>query len=420
MIAHPIHTDAQTAGEDAVRTIWHMPTVQAARQRIGGLWRLAYGIDQPEQQLATFDAAIDEYLTNYLFKAAASDAYNPGFVRNFMPAHRRAGQDVPGARMGGDNPDNCYRLAGIAHGDHYIVRGWTCGAPPANVSFTLTGNYGTSVTVDLIEHHQLVVEPDGSFVITIDPDEAYGRANHLRTAPHVKFLFVRDSMADWVGESPFGLSIERIGGEARAPISHGEIAARAIFRAAEDVPLYYWFSRLQRGEPVNQPCAPRGSGALGGLTTQAGSSGWLHLEDDEAAIIEFDAAGATYASVVLYDWWMRSIDPWERQSSLTQAMLNSGADGRCTFIASASDRGYAGWLDTNGLRDMQIIVRWQGLPPEAVRAGPTLSLRIVKLDALDNITGQDVPRVTVEQRTAALADRTAAFEQRFASASRTM
>jgi hypothetical protein len=351
-----------------------------------------------------------------MFKAAASDAYNPGFVRNFLPTHRRGGHNVPGARMGGDNPDNCYRLAGIAHGERYVVRGQTNGLAPANVSFSLTGNYGTSVTVDLIEDHELVVDPDGSFVMTIDPDDANGRANHLRTAPHVKFLFVRDSMADWVLEQPYSLTIERVGGEVRAPISHEEIATRATFRAAEDVPLYYWVSRLGRGEPVNVPCAPRGSGSLGGLTTQAGSSGWLHLEDDEAAIIQFDTAGSAYASVVLYDWWMRSIDPWDRQSSLTNAMVQPAPDGMRTCIASARDTGHAGWLDTSGLRDMQIIVRWQGLPSETVRAGPMLAVRIVKLEIFDERSGADLPRVTPEQRQAALRDRAAAFERRFAAA----
>jgi hypothetical protein len=413
-MTHPVHTDAQAAAEEAVRAMWQMPDVKVARLRIGGLWQLAYGIDRPTQQVPEFDNAMDEYLTNYLFKAAASDACNPGFVRNFMPAHRRAGQDVPGARMGGDNPNNCYRLAGIAHGERYIVRGWTSGRAPANVSFSLVGNYGTSVTVDLIEDHQLLIEPDGTFVITIDSEETSGRANHLRTAPHVKFLFVRDSMADWTRESPFGLTIERVGGEVCAPISHEEIAARAIFRAAEDVPLYYWFSRLGRGEPVNIPCAPRGSASLGGLTTQAGSNGWLHLEDDEAAIIEFDPAGAAYASVVLYDWWMRSIDPWKHQSSLTNAMVPPAPDGRCTCIASVQDTGYAAWLDSGGLRDMQIIVRWQGLPPETLRVGPTLSVRIVKLEALGTSVSSELLRVTPEQRQAALADRTAAFERRFA------
>jgi hypothetical protein len=56
--------DAQTAAEEAVRAIWQMPEVIASRQRLGGLWRLAYGIDRPEQQVATFDSAMDEYLTN--------------------------------------------------------------------------------------------------------------------------------------------------------------------------------------------------------------------------------------------------------------------------------------------------------------------------------------------------------------------
>src|SRR3546814_9565163 len=79
-----------------------------------------------------------------------------------MPAYRWHGNDVPGARTGGDNPDNCYRLAGIEHGTHYRVTGRIRDAKPANTSFTLTANYGTSQTIQTIEDHELDLADDRS------------------------------------------------------------------------------------------------------------------------------------------------------------------------------------------------------------------------------------------------------------------
>lgn len=94
-------------------------------------------------------------------------------------------------------------------------------------------------------------------------------------------------------------------------------------------------------------------------------------------------------------------------------MISPAADGRCTCIASARDYGYATWLDTDGLRDMQIIVRWQGLPRQTVRGGPRLSVRIVKVNTLEELTEAELPRITAEQWQAELRDRAAAFERRF-------
>src|SRR3546814_10943252 len=101
-------------------------------------------------------------------KAAASDAQHPRFVRDFMPAYRWHGNDVPGARTGGDNPDNCYRLAGIEHGTHYRVPGRIRDANTANTSFTPTANYGPSQTNQTTENQEMELVDTTSFELGID------------------------------------------------------------------------------------------------------------------------------------------------------------------------------------------------------------------------------------------------------------
>ena len=194
---------------------------------------------------------MDEYAFNYVIKAAASDAQHPRFVRNFMPPYRWFGREVPGARMGGDNPDNCYRLAGIEHGARYEVHGRIVGTRPRSLTFTLVANYGTSVTVQTLDFSEVQCDPTGEFTLFIDGSAGDGRANHLRTAPGTKFLFVRDSMEDWAHETPVGLSIRRIDAANADPLTDEMMAARAAHRMTEDVPLYYWFTRLFSGRARN-------------------------------------------------------------------------------------------------------------------------------------------------------------------------
>ena len=84
MTRNPIANPGQFAAEEEVRAMWRLETIRTARARSGMLWKTAYGDHVPEEAHATFEQAMDEYVTNYLFKAAACDAAHPRFVRNFM------------------------------------------------------------------------------------------------------------------------------------------------------------------------------------------------------------------------------------------------------------------------------------------------------------------------------------------------
>lgn len=159
--------------------MWTLPQIRAARDQAAQLWKGAHGVDVADGTMASFDGAMDSWVGNYLFKATAIDPAAPRFVRNFMPGYRWHGGDVPDARMGGDNPDNCYRLAGIAPGGRYEVRGRIVDRQPAHVSFTLVENWGTSVTVQTLELPGIAVDAKGGFAISIDDEPANGRANHM-------------------------------------------------------------------------------------------------------------------------------------------------------------------------------------------------------------------------------------------------
>lgn len=411
-MSNPIANDDQFAAEREVRAMWGMPETRAARAHCAQLWRIGHGADVPPEVEPHFDAVMDGWISNYLFKATAMDPFHPRLVRNFMPGHEWGGGGVPDARMGADNPDNCYRLAGILHGCRYRVTGQVRADRPAHISFTLVENWGTSITVQTLELPGIVVDADGRFTITIDETPAQGRPNHMTTHPRVKFLFIRDSMMDWGTEMPVPLSIERVDDASAAPMEMEQRLAEALRRAREEVPLYYWFFRLSAGQPVNSFSPPMQVGGVGGLVTQASAIGRLHLEDDQAAVIRFPRAGAAYCSLQMAMWWYRSIDAHEIQSGLSLAQAQADADGWTTMVISAQDPGVANWVQTGGFRDLLPMIRWQGLPERQEGQGPVQEMAIVPIAEIERHVPCSTPLLDPAARAARLEARRADWRRR--------
>ena len=395
--------------------MWEMPVIRQARMQSGNLWRIAFGVDVPAEANG-FDDAMDEYVTNYLFKAAACDPDNPRIVRGFMPGYCWQGENapaqaVPGARMGGDNPDNCYRFIGIGHGRRYRLTVKPVGTVPSDITFTLVGNWGTSVTIQTQEWAALDKQADGSAVITIDDQPGNGNPNHLTTAPNVKFLFVRDSLNDWATETPLALSIEVLERKGSG-LTLEEKAARAAHRLVEEVPLYYWFIRIFSGRDKNHFNQPARVLGLGGLRTQASAMGNLELSPDQAMVVRINPAGARYCSLTLHDWWFRSLDAHKAQTNLTSLMSTTDPDGWISFVVSHKDPGVANWIDTTGLRHTLALIRWQGIPDTVPDSDLRLTQKIVPFTELADHLPDGMARISSGERAAQLASRQAAFARR--------
>jgi hypothetical protein len=411
---NPIDNAGQFSAETDVIALWGDERIRTARDHVGRLWRNAWADSIPDEVASGVEAMVDEYMANWLFKAVASDSQHPRFVRNFMPPHNWHGHEVPGARTGGDNPDNVYRLAGIAHGTRYRVSGRVVEREPANVSFTLVGDYGTSVSIQTIEAHALDRQDDGSFIITIDDRPADGRRNHITTAPHAKFLYVRDSLEEWAHETPFALEIERLGQAAAPPLSRDEMAARAAFRAREDVPLYFWFQSTFTNMRLNSWKFLPPNRGTGGLVTQALGRGWFDLGPEDAVIIDYAPAGAAYSAIQLSSWLFQSYDADRLTSSLNRAQCAPDSDGRIRAVIARFDPGVANWLDCGNFSRVMMMLRWQGLPPRTENGGPDFSARVVRLEDLRGALPGGTCWLTQARRDEQKRDRRVAFARRYA------
>ena len=187
---NPVANSDQLALEDLAMRVFDRVDVREARRRVLGQWLAVTDFDAPPEARAMAQEAIDEYCFNYTLKAVNSDANYPRVVRPFLQAHRWFGRDVPGARLGGDNPDNCYRLIPVEHGARYEVSGQQMPEPASDVTWTIVGNNSTSKTLASLEHRDVRIDADGRFAITVDDQPAQGRHNHLQTRRGAKWLFV--------------------------------------------------------------------------------------------------------------------------------------------------------------------------------------------------------------------------------------
>jgi hypothetical protein len=373
--SNPIANRDQQAAEELALKVWARGDVQAARKQAAFVWAQPYGATIPAEAQATFESAMDEWAFNFIMKAAASDANYPRPVRLFLPPHSWFGHDMPGTRIGGDNPDNCYRVIAISGNGRYRVEVKPSGPVPADTSFSLMSNWGTTKTIASTTARTVERAADGSFVLSVDADEASGRPNHLRSAPEARFLFVRDSMGDWSLETPLAIRVTRLDPVTAPPIDEDEVARRAIGAMIDEIPLYYWYNAICINRPVNALPPPINAAKMGGLISQSSTIGWFSFTDEEALVIRVDPAGAAYQSVVLHDWWFRTIDYPHLLSTINLAQAKRAADGTYTVVASRRDPGTPNWLETGGLHRLIVAARWQGLPGEQVRAGPAIDIR---------------------------------------------
>jgi hypothetical protein len=377
---NPIATVDQRDIEDTAMRVFLRPEVQQARTQAAFMWATAMGAVSDEAQ-ALFEAAMDEYTFNYVIKAVNSDANHPRVVQNFMPRRTWRGRIV--------------------------------GHPPADVTYTIVANNSTSKTLSSLDGRDVQVDAEGNFVITIDDEPAGARQNHIQNKRGAKWLYVRDSLGDWVQEKPNALTVRRLTPPTADPISEAEMGWRAANIIVEDVPITYWFTRIDVGAPPNRMTQPRSTGNVGGLVSQVNSVSLLRLADDEAFVITLNDGGASYRNLVVHDWWYRSIEYWRITSSLNSAQMLPNDDGTFTCVVSVKDPGVHNWIDTGGLHEVHTLQRWQGVAREmAPGQAATIEGKLSTLKDVPRLLPKGAPTVTAAERRKQLEERQAAFMNR--------
>ena len=160
------------------------------------------------------------------------------------------------------------------------------------------------------------------------------------------------------------------------------------------------------------------SSTLGTLTTQASSYGYFNLTADDALVVTVNPGSADYFVVPVTDPWMITVDPGIHQVSLNNAQSIPNANGTYTFVVSLKDPRVHNWIDTAGLHEGTIMVRWQGLTNNSSSASPHKShgvnTQVVPFYKLASALPNGTHVVTPKERAAQLAQRIRGYTRRLA------
>jgi hypothetical protein len=390
------------------------PEVQEARREVEDLFRR-----NPAAATASGGATLDEAIRETVYAAVidtvADDTARPAIVWTLNAPHQWFNLSVPGARYGIDNPDNVYRLVLLDGAAHYEIKGHRHGAGPTQFGFELLdsapGLRGIGKHLAFLPDDAIKTDADGAFTITIDPEPAANRPNHIQTTPAAKALLIRDTLGDWSSERPNDLEIRRLGAVGGASPSIHQLA----LNAAHNLPGFaaFWLNFRDHalsknfGGQVNVPgkVTPRDGG------WGFAASGQFQLQPDEALVVTLDPLGAKYVGFQLTDPWAISSDYIQHQGSLNNHQAVPNPDGTFTYVIAARDPGVANWLDTSGLSEGFFQIRWQKLPSSTDAVNAVKSAKLVKLTNLP-LTGAGPGNITEAGRGKASRDRASAYEHR--------
>ena len=317
------------------------------------------------------------------------------------------------------NVDNVFRIIPVDDTSHYEIIAIP-GAGKTPSQWTLQVHHSIASVADsqnissVLIDTDIVTRQDGSFTLTVGPEPANGKPNHVQTVPGAGLLLIRDTIADWERESPYDLKVRRIEGDAPSnPETDTSLAAKTVDLVKREVPLITRAKSESFFKPAaNTLPAPKiREGGRWGLS----SAGHFQLADDEALVLTLDSIGANYLSVQLANGWLGSLDYIHHTASLNMTQSDVNADGTYTFVISPRDPGVRNWLDTTQLHEGSIFVRWQKLPQPLSPAGSGVrSVKLVKLSELAGVMPGETRRVTAEERRQQLAKRAGAYLRRFA------
>jgi hypothetical protein len=358
---------------------------------------------------ATLAGAVAEIVFSGAVGAVDRDPARPKVEWLWTPAHDWFGMHVPTAKVLMPNVDNVFRLIPVDGTSHYRITATPTGPLPTQVSLQLLpGLPGEANWAKVIQELlDTDIQPDtgGGYTLTVGPETLAGTHNHIATTPASRFILVRDTIADWTHQNPYRLTVTRLDGPPPAPpageTSQAEVAGSLIHQTVDQLLGLREKGFLQG--PPNVLTTPKvREGGRWGLS----ASGHFRLGNDEALVLTLDPVGAQYLAVQLANGWLGSLDYRNHTASLNNFQASPNADGSFTFVIAPHDPHTRNWLDTTGLHEGTMFVRWQKLPAAGGAAPAVRSVKLVKAAGLSAV-------VSADERQTELLARAAGYARRF-------
>jgi hypothetical protein len=277
-----------------------------------------------------------------------------------------------------------------------------------------------------LDSSELVVDKGGRFEILLAPERpddymgnfiATQRTSRRsgKTFP-AEYVTVRFLFHDWEREESPELLIRRLDKVGEHPAALDvPTAAAALRRIGEivdnqtrfwnkfyDVVLEVYGDRNGDGVsfmPRNDFNAPAGASLAtgGGQSTNVYAGGVYDLADDDALFIDAEVfEPPAYMGFHLSNIWGESHDFANHVSSLNGTQATCDDDGHYRYVVAHRDPGVSNWLDTTGLREGFMAMRWTyPQPPERL---PTVTVNKVSFNQLGDHLPASTPRISREER----------------------
>ena len=384
------------------------------------------------------------YLLGFVYGSIGRALDDPLF-----PHFRRAIEPTNKSTI--DNADAVYLYAPIDGAQSYLIRGRPVPGrkPPHYVIFETPSSYagdsgsiaelrpGTRANGGVLDSSQLELAPDGSFEILLAPERPAGHTGNFLATKALRrgtgytsrWVILRELFHDWEHEDPLDLEIVRRGSEGAQPPPLDAPRAAELLRRVGTLAsnqMRYWNEfyavtlethRDMNGDgaqfmPRNALNAPNTAGHWGGQATNVYAGGTYDLGPDEALVIEARApAEPAYSGFHLANFWGESHDFANHQSSLNGFQAEADPDGARRYVVSHRDPGVPNWLDTTGLTQGFLSLRWAYSTPPAER--PSTRVAKVRFADLPAQLPLGVRTVSEAERRAAIRIRQAHVQRRY-------
>jgi hypothetical protein len=266
-------------------------------------------------------------------------------------------------KMGADNPDNYYQNAQISGKYSYQIVGKRNTVD--HISFhTQNGNYGTTgglAPCGKIDNHDLAVEPDGSFEITVSKERA-GK-NWLKIEDETTLLMVRQTFSDRFNELPADLKVintmvdQKPGGLTTRQVDEG-LKTASMFVGGASLLFTRWANGFKKHVNQLPQFDPETSNAAGGDESIIYYHSYWKLETDEALVIEVAPPACNSWNFQINNFWMESLDYRYHNICINKHTASYTAEGSIRVIVTHDDPCLPNWIETAHHMEGTMCWRW--------------------------------------------------------------
>ncbi len=323
------------------------------------------------------------------------------------------GLDVPGSQFGLDNPDNVYRTAYLDSTSQYEIHLHHLEKEPVQESFEWfdgsTGSITTAKHLGFVQVKDLKPESNGDYILTASPQAEPSNPNHLQISKPLVNIIYRNTYSNWAEQTPVAITVKRLSGKRFPAISQSELVTRSLATFKTFSAFLLKIKALTTTTPVNTLKKPFSRDGGWGFAV----AGRFKIGKDEAWVITINPKGAKYLGFELADPWLASLEYIQHSGSLNITQAKPDMHGNYTYVIAATDPGVHNWLDTRGLTEGSLFIRWQAFTDNVKAIDDAIvKQQLVKLANLDQALPGDVSKETPESRKDILAVRAQTYQRR--------